>query len=164
MQQTTAEAAADDGEDAVEDLLDMSDQADNDSDAGSDNSDEDDEEDDTSSMSSFEDELDDDEDDAHAKVDPAFRQRVVEVLQISGMAVDGADEMDGESGPDSDEEEDDEVWDDEQMLKVDEQLAEVFRQRANAGKKADFKRKCNVPHSSISFDQTKTNQLTRSAY
>lgn len=51
------------------------------------------------------------------------------------MGIDGDDE----SKEDDEEESDEEVWDDEQMLKVDEQLAEVFRQRANADKSKDFK-------------------------
>lgn len=74
------------------------------------------------------------EDEANLQVDPEFRRRVAEALQVSGMGVDGE-----EGSDDEDEESDEEVWDDEQMLKVDEKLAEVFRQRANAGKSKDFK-------------------------
>lgn len=67
-------------------------------------------------------------------VDPAFRARVAAALQVSGMDV----EANGDA-EDDDEESDEEVWDDEQMLKVDEQLAAVFRDRAAAGsgKKVD---------------------------
>lgn len=63
-------------------------------------------------------------------VDPAFRARVAAALQVSGMDVD-------QDGDEDDEESDDEVWDDEQMMKVDEQLAAVFKERAGAGKKVD---------------------------
>jgi DNA polymerase phi len=80
---------------------------------------------------------DEEEDDEEmGDVDPAFRARVAEALQVSGMGVET--NGDGESD-DDDESSDEEVWDDEQMLKVDEQLAAVFRDRAAAsgGKKVD---------------------------
>lgn len=32
------------------------------------------------------------------------------------------------------------MWDDDQMLKVDEQLAEIFRQQANTSERSDLKR------------------------
>lgn len=75
----------------------------------------------------------DEEEDANLEVDPEFRKRVAEALQVSGIDL----AEDGSEG--SDDESDEEVWDDEKMMKVDEQLAEVFRQRANAGKSKDFK-------------------------
>lgn len=71
----------------------------------------------------------DDEDEEMGTVDPACRARVAAALQVSGMDVD----QDAED--DEDEESDEEVWDDEQMMKVDEQLAAVFKERAGAGKK-----------------------------
>jgi hypothetical protein len=83
-----------------------------------------------------EDSAEEEEDDANLKVDPEFRKRVAEALQVSGMGVDD----DAEEG-DDEEESDEEVWDDDKMMLVDEQLAEVFRQRANAGKSSDFKRR-----------------------
>lgn len=95
------------------------------------------EEDEAESESDDEDEEEpeeEEEDDANLKVDPEFRRRVAEALQVSGMGVD--DDAEG----DSDDESDEEVWDDDKMMQVDEQLAEVFRQRANAGKSSDFKR------------------------
>lgn len=117
-----------------------------------DENDEDDEEDEEDDSSSDEDD-DLDESDAEAPVDPAFRQRVAEALQVSGMAVDTA-AKDGDSDAEDDDEDsenDDEAWDDDAMMKVDEQLAEVFRQRANAGKKTDFKRE--YESSSISWER-----------
>lgn len=76
------------------------------------------------------------DDEEMGDVDPAFRARVAEALQVSGMGVDA--KADGDSS-DDDSESDGSVWDDEQMLKVDEQLAAVFRDRATAssGKKVD---------------------------
>jgi len=101
----------------------------------------DDEEEDESESEEDEEELEEEEeDDASLKVDPEFRRRVAEALQVSGMGVDD----DAEEG-DSDDESDGEVWDDDKMMLVDEQLAEVFRQRANAGKSSDFKRTCWLP-------------------
>lgn len=88
------------------------------------------------------DEAEDDEEESEAEseedeeelgaVDPAFRARVAAALQVSGMDVDA--DADGEEDED---ESDDEVWDDEQMMKVDEQLAAVFKERAGAGKKVE---------------------------
>ena len=73
------------------------------------------------------------DDEANSTVDPAFRQRVADALHISGGAllsdVDSIDSV-----------EELEAWDDEQMLKVDEQLAEVFRQQAATAQRTDPKR------------------------
>jgi DNA polymerase phi len=97
----------------------------------------DEDEDDAGSASADEDESDDvaeDDDDDMAPVDPAFRQRVADALQGALMDIDGDDK-------DSDDESDEEVWDDEQMMQVDEQLAEVFRQQAGSTtKRSDLKR------------------------
>jgi DNA polymerase phi len=78
-----------------------------------------------------------DDDDDMAPVDPAFRQRVVDALKSAGMAV----EEDAEGDEDDDDEDaDSEVWDDEQMMKVDEQLAQVFKQQAGRTRRVDLKR------------------------
>ena len=88
------------------------------------------------------------DDEVMGDVDPAFRARVAEALQVSGMGVEAKGD---EESSDDDSESDGEVWDDEQMLKVDEQLAAVFRDRATAssGKKVDKSKsdlhfRCNV--------------------
>ena len=83
--------------------------------------------------SSTDDSEDMDEEEAEVTVDPAFRQRVADALRVSGAA----DEGDAD-GDDTDEES--EEWTDEQMLEVDEQLADVFRQQAMASKRSDLKR------------------------
>jgi DNA polymerase phi len=82
---------------------------------------------------SFDDIEDDEDEDENPPVDPAFRQRVAEALGVSGVAVDDETESDASDG-------DSEVWDDEQILKVDEQLAEAFRQQANTSKRSGLKR------------------------
>ncbi|TYJ59151.1 hypothetical protein B9479_000140 [Cryptococcus floricola] len=103
-------------------------------------SDEEAEDDEGSSDEAEDNESESDEDDPEVDdeemgdVDPEFRKRVAEALQVSGMGGDG--EEDGKSEADS---EDDEVWDDEQMMKVDEQLAKVFKERATASSKNDKK-------------------------
>jgi DNA polymerase phi len=84
----------------------------------------------SSSESGSEDEVDDGDDDDEDPVDPAFRQRVAEALQVSGMGIDGDVDSDEES----------EVWDDERMMQVDEQLAAVFKQRASTTQRTDLKR------------------------
>ncbi|WVQ79016.1 hypothetical protein IAT38_001108 [Cryptococcus sp. DSM 104549] len=113
LEQTVASAAAAEGED----------------DEGSDDEDDDEEasgdEDDASSAE--EEEEDEDEDDM-GDVDPAFRQRVADALGLGAV-----DDEDADSDAES------EHWDDEQMLKVDEQLASVFRERAATSKRTDLK-------------------------
>lgn len=73
-------------------------------------------------------------------VDPAFRKRVEEALRAAGMDPEG----DGHEGADGEEDEaessDEEVWDDEQMMKVDEHLAKVFRDRKEGNPKQKAKR------------------------
>lgn len=71
------------------------------------------------------------------EVDPAFRQRVAEALKVSGMDA-------GEDVEEGSEAESEEYWDDDQMMKVDEQLAQVFRERAAATSKNDMKRKSTI--------------------
>jgi DNA polymerase phi len=102
-----------------------------------DEDDEDEEADDSDSASEIEIEEDDD-----AEVDPEFRRKIAEALQVSGMGIDGDDDTEDGSDDDSDEEDEDN-WDDDQMLKVDEQLAEIFKQQAAAtsgSKKSEQKR------------------------
>lgn len=85
-----------------------------------------------------EDEEEEEEDDeALGEVDPAFRQRVAEALKVSGMDA-------GEDVEEGSEAESEEYWDDDQMMKVDEQLAQVFRERAAATSKNDMKRKSTI--------------------
>lgn len=76
-----------------------------------------------------------DETDADASVDPEFRRRVAEALKVSGVL---AEDKEGDDEDDSDNES---VWDDDQMMKVDEQLAAVFKTaRGDKDKKSDLKR------------------------
>lgn len=85
-----------------------------------------------------EDEEEEEEDDEDlGEVDPAFRQRVAEALKVSGMDA-------GEDVDEGSEAESEEYWDDDQMMKVDEQLAQVFRERAAATSKNDMKRKPTI--------------------
>lgn len=120
LESTVAESAEIDDED-VEDVDDLMDE---DAASGDDAEESEDESD-----------GEEEEEEEMGDVDPAFRARVAEALQVSGMGVEKAE--DGESS--DDDSSDGEVWDDEQMLKVDEQLAAVFRDRAAAGsgKKVD---------------------------
>jgi len=75
----------------------------------------------------------DEEENDTAPVDPAFRQRVAEALGMN---------IENEPGAEDSDEDDDDVWDDDQMMKIDNQLAEVFRQHAGSStKRADLKRK-----------------------
>jgi DNA polymerase phi len=96
---------------------------DEDDDAEDDAEDDDDEDDSASSISI-------ESDDGNAEVDPEFRKRVAEALKASGMGVD--EDADADSDDES-------VWDDEQMMKVDEQLAAVFKSHAQGNKRADLK-------------------------
>ena len=131
LEQSVASAAAAD-EDSEEGLDEDEDEdgADEQEDQGSD-VEEDDEE---SSSSGDIEEADEDED--TVAVDPSFRQRVAEALQVSGMVTNGDAEDDADDSDSASEE----AWDDEQMLKVDEQLSAVFRQRAASNKRSDLKR------------------------
>lgn len=78
------------------------------------------------SSSSDDEEESDDED--SGEVDPDFRARVAEALQVSGLAADADADSDEES-----------VWDDDQMMAVDAQLAAVFKQNSSNPKRADLK-------------------------
>ncbi|WWD05770.1 hypothetical protein V865_003853 [Kwoniella europaea PYCC6329] len=120
LEQTVADAAAE-----------SSDAEDEDDEEISENEDEDDEDEDAAEDSDIE---DDDEDDL-PDVDPAFRQRVAEALNVAGLGVDDTNK----DGDDDDESDEEEYMDDDQMMKVDEQLAEVFRQQAASTKKTDLK-------------------------
>ncbi|WVF67165.1 hypothetical protein IAT40_001911 [Kwoniella sp. CBS 6097] len=124
LEQNTATAAAAEAEDDDEEGSDAEVNGASDEDEEEDEVEEESEDDD-------EEEADDDEDDM-APVDPAFRARVAEALNVAGMGV-------NEDADSDDEDEEEEVWDDEQMMKVDEQLAEVFRQQASGTKRSDLK-------------------------
>ncbi|WVQ74513.1 hypothetical protein IAR50_004114 [Cryptococcus sp. DSM 104548] len=115
LEQSAAEAAADGHSDEEDENDDESEEA----------------EDDESESDGEDLEVDDEE---MGDVDPEFRKRVAEALQVSGMG--GAGEEDDKSNAES---EIDEVWDDEQMMKVDEQLAKVFKERAATSSKNDKK-------------------------
>ncbi|BEJ00908.1 hypothetical protein CcaverHIS631_0507650 [Cutaneotrichosporon cavernicola] len=95
-----------------------------DCDHGEEDEDEDEDESDSESVAS-------DDTDANAEVDPEFRRRVAEALKVSGV-------LDEKEEGDDDDSDNESVWDDEQMMKVDEQLAAVFKQQASS-KKADLK-------------------------
>ncbi|WWC68679.1 uncharacterized protein I206_102613 [Kwoniella pini CBS 10737] len=117
MEQTVADAAAaSEGDNDEEDDDDME---------------EDDDEEEEAEQSEDEEEEEDEEE--LPEVDPAFRQRVAEALNVAGLGVDTADKDQEE------ESEEEEYMDDEQMMKIDEQLAEVFRQQAASTKKTDLK-------------------------
>lgn len=88
---------------------------------GDDSSDEDDSEDDDSE--------DDDEDDGiDLDADPELRDKVAAALKSMGMGGDDEDEEDEQ------EDEDEELLDDDQMMQLDEQLAEIFRSRKTMAK------------------------------
>lgn len=87
--------------------------------------------------SASESEAEDEENDL--KVDPEFRRRVAEALQVAGMAdgEDIADEGDEESGEDEDDDDSDKdsiAMDDDEMLALDEKLASIFKERRSAKK------------------------------
>ena len=149
LEQSTAEGIANE----LEDDESMIDENGDDADAGP-QEDEGDDEDDSGDSEGSDAESDasndasDEEDDPLAPVDPAFRRRVAEALQVAGMLDDGTTRPNGKSSSSEDDSEDDdddgssseeELWDDDQMLKVDEQLAEVFRQRAGTARKGNLK-------------------------
>ncbi|GHJ85594.1 hypothetical protein NliqN6_1996 [Naganishia liquefaciens] len=72
---------------------------------------------------------DEDDDLANGDVDPEFRRKIAEALQVAGMANAGDEEQDGDEG-DSEEDEDDAdsiAMDDDQMLALDEKLAAIFK-------------------------------------
>lgn len=79
------------------------------------------------SESSSEAAADDAEDDNEAP-DMELREKIEDALRASGIEA-----ATGETG-DLDEDEEEDLMDDEQMLAIDEQLAEVFRSRANEKK------------------------------
>lgn len=87
-----------------------------------DEDDDEEEDDDSEEEEESEDEADD------GGVDPDFRARVAEALQVSGLAADEDADSDDES-----------VWDDDQMLAVDAQLAAVFKQNSSNPKRSDLK-------------------------
>ncbi|KAF7304662.1 hypothetical protein MKEN_01180100 [Mycena kentingensis (nom. inval.)] len=89
--------------------------------------------DDADSESESEIEIDEESDDG--EVDPELRRKIEEALRVNGVGVDsGEDGSEGES--------DEELMDDEQMLAVDEQLAQVFKMREGGkrGKNVDVQR------------------------
>jgi len=125
-----------------EEMSDAEDGADEDEDA-------DEEDDGEDEAESSDDEVEEDEEDL-PPVDPAFRRKVAAALKSAGVGIDEGDAEDG----DEDEEEDDEdsdgdVWDDEQMDKVDEQLAAVFKERATMDKKTSSKRELFLPYGGL---------------
>ena len=75
---------------------------------------------------------DDDESDDDAEVDEAFRNELLAALEANGIGevFDAADKMQ-EGGEDAEEE----LLDDDQMMALDEKLADIFRLQGGAGKK-----------------------------
>jgi DNA polymerase phi len=71
--------------------------------------------------------------------DPELRAKVEAALRGVGMAVDEDEDEDDEDDADGAEEEEEEILDDEQMLELDDQLAEIFRAKKaqSKGNKAD---------------------------
>ncbi|KAJ3991119.1 DNA polymerase phi-domain-containing protein [Lentinula boryana] len=70
------------------------------------------------------DDSDEEEDNDDVEVDEELRQKILEALSVNG--IDAANEDDGES--------DEEYMDDDQMMAIDEHLAEIFRSRVNEKK------------------------------
>ncbi|KAG8892065.1 hypothetical protein FRB99_003133, partial [Tulasnella sp. 403] len=99
--------------------------------SGSEEEDEGDKDDETAAASETSSDEDGDEemgsDDEGGDVDPEFRRRVAEALQMEDEYMNG----DAESNSATDSESDVEMMDDDQMMALDEKLAEIFRQRAN---------------------------------
>lgn len=87
----------------------------------------------SSSDRSEEDEEDDEEDDEEAEVDAEIRKRVADALRTNGMTGDTEGDDDS-SSPDSHDE--DILLDDEQMMALDEKLAEIFKSRGVGKSKA----------------------------
>lgn len=80
---------------------------------------------------SDEEDEDNDEDLASGDVDPEFRRKIAEALQVAGMG--NADEE--ENGDNSDDEDDDAdsiAMDDDQMLALDEKLAAIFKSQKSS--------------------------------
>jgi DNA polymerase phi len=90
-----------------------------------------------SAEESSEDEDEDlDEEDATAEVDPELRRRIAEALQVNGAA---AEPKEDEEEEDREEEEDEDsedelLMDDDQMLALDDKLAEIFKSQVQAKK------------------------------
>ncbi|KAJ3735465.1 DNA polymerase phi-domain-containing protein [Lentinula guzmanii] len=76
------------------------------------------------SSSSSGDESDEEEDNDDVEVDEELRQKILEALSVNG--IDAANEDDDES--------DEQYMDDDQMMAIDEHLAEIFRSRVNEKK------------------------------
>ncbi|KAJ9097367.1 hypothetical protein QFC19_006835 [Naganishia cerealis] len=74
---------------------------------------------------------DNDEDLTTGDVDPEFRRKIAEALQVAGMANANGDEDAGDEEGDSDDDDDDDAdsiaMDDDQMLALDEKLAAIFK-------------------------------------
>jgi DNA polymerase phi len=61
----------------------------------------------------------DDDESSDGEVDPELRRKIAEALRVNGV----------DAASDEDDDSDEDLMDDEQMLAVDEQLAQVFRLR-----------------------------------
>lgn len=130
-----AVAAGSDDNDEDEDEDDDGDE-DEDEEGGDEDSHE--ESDNTTSASSL---VENDADGDTASVDPVFRRRVAEALRVSEIEVKDSEDRDSSI-------DESETWDDDQMLQVDQQLSEVFRQQANTTKRSDLKRELALGHRS----------------
>jgi len=75
----------------------------------------------------------DDEDDEGAEVDAEIRQRVADVLRTNGFADDSED---GDHSSSSDSHDEGILLDDEQMMDLDDKLAEIFKSRGVGKSKA----------------------------
>lgn len=115
--------------------VDPDDEEGSDAEGDDDEADDDENEDDEDEESSADEVEDDDEE--LPPVDPAFRRKVAAALKSAGVGIDEDAEEEDEDDAD---EVDSDVWDDEQMDKVDEQLAAVFKERATTDKKTSSKR------------------------
>ena len=88
--------------------------------------------------SDSESEDDEDEDEDDGEPDLELRSKIEEALRASG--IEPADDSEGE-----DDSEEEEVMDDDQMIAIDDQLAEIFRSRASE-KKGGKGRSCRWHH------------------
>lgn len=79
----------------------------------------------TSETSAQDEEEEEEADEDVEEVDPVLRQKIKEALRVNGMA----DEQSEEDDDDSDAESDITAADDEQMMQLDDKLAEIFRQQ-----------------------------------
>lgn len=78
---------------------------------------------------------DNDEDLTNGDVDPEFRRKIAEALQVAGMTNAGDEEQNGDESNSDDDDDDDAdsmAMDDDQMLALDEKLAAIFKSQKSS--------------------------------